>query len=125
MREEISQILTMLENKKVDKEQATELLIALKGESKNDGKDLIINKNYLSKSLRVRVLSGDGDKVNINLPLKLVKLFGDVAIKFPQSEKYLKDVDMNMILTAIENEIDGPIVDITSADEDKVFIVIE
>jgi hypothetical protein len=124
MREEISQILTMLEDKKVDKEQATELLIALKGESKNDGKDLIINNNYLSKSLRVRVLSSDGDKVNINLPLKLIKLFGNVAMKFPQSEKYLKDVDMNMIISAIENEIDGPIVDITT-DEDKVFIVIE
>ncbi|MBP0727014.1 hypothetical protein J5Y03_17790 [Bacillus sp. RG28] len=124
MREEISQILTMLEDKKVDKEQATELLIALKGESKNNGKDLIINNNYLSKSLRVRVLSSDGDKVNINLPLKLIKLFGNVAMKFPQSEKYLKDVDMNMIISAIENEIDGPIVDITT-DEDKVFIVIE
>ena len=74
-------------------------------------------------------MSTENDNVKVNLPIKLVKLVlmagHSIAASILQSEKYVKDIDINLIVEAIENELDGQIVDIKSANGDTVSVVIE
>ena len=82
--------------------------------------------------LRVRVSSEEGDKVSVNLPLRLIKVALktglSIASAIPESAKYVKDIDVidvELILEAIEKELSGQIVDVESANGDKVSVVIE
>ena len=84
---------------------------------------------YADKTLKVRVVSADNDNVSVNLPIKLIKVMlkagYNIAGNIPQSEKYVKDLDIDILIEAIENELDGQIVDIKSADGDTVSVFIE
>jgi hypothetical protein len=79
--------------------------------------------------LKIRVISENGDNVNVNLPIKLIKAVlkvgTNIAKLIPESEKYVKDIDVELLIEAIENEWDGQIVDVTSAKGDKVLVIIE
>ena len=129
MSEEISRVLTMVEEGKLTKEKAAELIDVLQG----NGKQVELNKrtstSYLNKMLKIRVTTIDGDNVNVNLPIKLIKAIlkvgTNIAKMIPESEKYVKDIDVELLIEAIENELDGQIVDVTSAKGDKVLVVIE
>jgi hypothetical protein len=126
MKEEIAKILTMVQEEKITAEKGAELIELLKSE-----KPLYTpaHSDYMKKMLRIKINSSEGDKVNVNLPLNLVKTIlkagHPIAEKFPESEKYVKDIDMDLFIHAIENEAEGQIVDITSANQDTVQIVIE
>lgn len=127
MKDEISRVLTMVEEGKIDKEKATELINVLQGKDT----PVLIKKEtpYLNKKLKIRVTSEEGDNVNVNLPIKLVKAVlkvgTSIAEKIPETEKYVKHIDVDLLIDAIEHEIDGQIVDITSAKGEKVLVVIE
>lgn len=129
MMDEISRVLTMVEEGKLDKEKAAELISALQGKVKPVDLTKAANTPYLEKVLKIRVTSEAGDNVNVNLPIKLVKALlkvgTNVAEKIPEAEKYVKDIDVDLLIEAIENELDGQIVDVTSAKGDKVLVVIE
>ncbi|MGG0383344.1 hypothetical protein ABEY69_09975 [Priestia filamentosa] len=129
MKDEISRVLTLVEEGKIDKEKASELINILQG--KDQPELVTINKEvpYGNKMLKIRVTSEEGDNVNMNLPINLVKAVlkvgTNIAEKIPEAEKYVKDINIDLLIEAIENELDGQIVDITSANGDKVFVVIE
>lgn len=128
MKDEISRVLTLVEEGKLDKEKATELINVLQG--KEPTVDLKKEaSSYGSKMLKIRVNSHEGDNVNVNLPINLVKAVlkvgTSIAERIPQAEKYVKDINVDLLIEAIENELDGQIVDVTSANGDKVFVVIE
>ncbi|MGG3890808.1 SHOCT-like domain-containing protein [Metabacillus fastidiosus] len=129
MSDEISRILTLVEEGKIDKEKASELINIL--QSKDQPEPVTIKKEvpYGNKMLKIRVTSEEGDNVNVNLPINLVKAVlkvgTSIAEKIPEVEKYVKDINVDLLIEAIENELDGQIVDITSANGDKVFVVIE
>lgn len=130
MKEEISKIIAMVQEGKIEPEKATELIHLLKDKDSVSASSK--NEEYLDKMLRVRISSEDGDKVNVNLPLRLVKVglkAGlSIAAKIPESAKYVEDIDIidvELVLEAIENELSGQIVDITSANGEKVSVVIE
>lgn len=129
MNDEISRILTMVQEGKLDKEKAADLIDALQGKDKKVNLNKPASTPYLDKMLKIRVTSDNGDNVNVNLPIKLVKAVlrvgTSIAEKIPEAEKYVKDIDVELLIDAIENELDGQIVDITSAKGDKVFVVIE
>ena len=129
MNEEISRVLTMVEEGKLDKEKAAELIDVLQGKGKQVNLDKRATTPYLDKMLKIRVTSEIGDNVNVNLPIKLVKAVlkvgASIAERIPEAEKYVKDIDFDLLIEAIENELDGQIVDITSAKGEKVFVVIE
>lgn len=84
---------------------------------------------YLDKTLKIRVTTQDNDNVSINLPIKLLKaLLGaghSIASNIPQAAKYVKDIDIRLLIDAIENELDGQIVDVRSGEKDTVSVVIE
>ncbi|MBD7963079.1 SHOCT-like domain-containing protein [Fictibacillus norfolkensis] len=133
MKSEIEKVLTMVQEGKIDTDKGSELIQVL--QEKELGTTLKpldhssrVSSNYSDKTLRIRVVS-ESDNVNVNLPIKLVKVVlavgHNIALKIPQSEQYVKDIDINLILEAIENELDGQIVDVKSANGDTVSITIE
>lgn len=77
--------------------------------------------------LKVMVHSVDGDIVNINLPLCLVKVGLDIGMQLPQfsGNETIKSIDFKAILEAAENGLIGKLIDIKSANGDIVEIIIE
>jgi hypothetical protein len=126
MREDVLRVLKMIEEGKVDAEKGAQLIEALKG--KDEGGDLGKKQAATDeKFFRVRVDSKTGDKVNVNIPLNLIKsVIGSVGGKFPiKAEGYEGSIDMEIIKQALDNDITGRIVDVESANGDKVEVYIE
>ena len=73
---------------------------------------------------KIRILSADKDRVNINLPLSIVKILAkDGELKMLQDKKI--DIDINQLIALAEQGVVGELVDIESAEGDKVKIVVE
>ena len=74
--------------------------------------------------LKIRVNSSDGDKVNINLPIPLVKAALELGMKLPQvsGNDALQNIDFNQILLMVDNGLIGKLVEVESADGDTVSI---
>lgn len=132
MKSEIEKVLTMVQEGKIDAEKGSELIQVLNEKEQSTSVRPLSNpshKSYSDKTLRIRVVSAESDNVNVNLPIKLVKAVlaagHSIASKIPQSEQYVKDINIDLIFEAIENELDGQIVDVKSANGDTVSIVIE
>ncbi|GCD11305.1 SHOCT-like domain-containing protein [Clostridium tagluense] len=137
MNEEMSRILKMVEEGKIDSEKAMQLIEALKGESKEfitldkpQPDNSHSNSKFKVKMLRIKVRSNDNDIVNINLPLKfvsgMIKTFGRIPnINVNGMDDIEMDAMTQTILEAIDGGIGGKIVDIKTGDGDTVEIVIE
>ncbi|MGN7400804.1 SHOCT-like domain-containing protein [Cytobacillus praedii] len=129
MKEEISRVLTMVQEGKIDADKGSELIEVLKEKEDTGNKPFEKPSKYLDKTLKIRVVSTENDNVTVNLPIKLVRAVlvagHSIASSIPQSEKYVKDIDINLIIEAIENELDGQIVDIKSANGDTVSVIID
>ncbi|MFJ7512361.1 SHOCT-like domain-containing protein [Peribacillus simplex] len=129
MKEEITRVLTMVQEGKIDADKGSELIQVLKEKEEKGNKLFEKPTKYLDKTLKIRVVSAEDDNVTVNLPIKLVKVVlmagHSIAASIPQSEKYVKDIDISLIIEAIENELDGQIVDIKSANGDTVSVIID
>ncbi|HYK74476.1 MAG TPA: hypothetical protein VEV44_15380 [Pseudoneobacillus sp.] len=132
MNVEIEKVLTMVQEGKIDSQKASELIDVLKAKQERNGLTTKGSNNYVDKTLKIRVVSEENDRVSVNLPIKLVKVVllagHSIASSIPQSEKYVKDIkkeDIDLILKAIENEIDGQIIEVNSANGDIVTVSIE
>lgn len=78
-------------------------------------------------TLRVKVLSADGDKVRVNLPMPLVKIgleLGMLEISGSNTDA-LKNLDLNKILALVEQGAIGKLVEVESAQGDLVEVVVE
>ena len=82
--------------------------------------------------LRVRVLSTDGDKVNVNLPDKLIEilvgnetLMNKIGGGGEKGAKWVQSVDFNQILALISLGVTGKLVEVQSADGDRVEVWVE
>lgn len=128
MKTEIEKVLTMVQEGKVDATKASELIEVLNSREYSSSPSSK-KTTYADKTLKIRIVSSDNDNVSVNLPIKLIKVMlkagYNIAGNIPQSEKYVKDLDIDILVEAIENELDGPIVDIKSADGDTVSVIIE
>jgi hypothetical protein len=124
MNENISKILKMVEEGKIDAAKAAELIDAINNKQEEDKPAAT---NYSEKMLKVKVNSAKGENVNIQLPIKFIrsalKAFGKMPINIHGEHEH--DIDMQMIADAIENGIEGKIVDIKSNHGDNVEVVIE
>lgn len=85
-------------------------------------------KNIDNLVLRIKVDSGEGDKIRINLPIGLIRALSgtgtDIAAQFSGMDA-LKGIDLEKILQLVENGTVGKIVEIETADGDMVEIVVE
>ena len=84
--------------------------------------------------LRIIVDSADGDKVRVNLPMALVKVALETGMTMPNVNSKLNDklgkdalgsIDFAQILALVENGAVGNLVEVESADGDKVRIFVE
>ena len=79
-------------------------------------------------TLRIRLLSADGNKIQVNLPVPLIRAFMDAGMDIASEMsgmESLKKLDMNQVLLLIENGTVGKLVEMESADGDLVEIVVE
>lgn len=146
MKEEIARVLKMVEEGKMTSEQAVQLIEALKistveeedtpnikvETSSFDRESFMRNDLKASpgeKFLQVRILSGENDKVKINLPLNFVKGVLKVTGKLPMIQvEQMEGVDvpaiMETIMAAIDSDLSGRLVDVETSKGDIVIIEI-
>ena len=80
-------------------------------------------KNML---LKIIVDSRDGDKVNIKLPMLIIKTFLDSGMPISiNGNKSLENIDFKQIFDLVEQGVVGELVNIESNDEGIVRIVVE
>lgn len=125
MNEETMKILKMLEEGKIDAEKARELINAVQANKITE--PAVVPSDNTDKMLKIRVNSQKGDNVNINIPVKVVKVLGTAIKRIPSVEgvEGLEDIDIQAILLAVSEGLDGKIVDVKTEEGDIVEIVIE
>ncbi|MBR0473396.1 MAG: helix-turn-helix transcriptional regulator [Erysipelotrichaceae bacterium] len=75
---------------------------------------------------RIRVLSVEGDRVNVNLPMAAVKiLVNNDTVNMFSGNKALEGIDFNQLYAMVEQGIIGELVSVESADGDRVSITVE
>ena len=134
---EKNKILEMLQEGKLTAEQAEKLLKALesgsenKTETKGSGSVTVSEGkpgSRLKGKFKIEVESADGDNVMITLPLMLAKLALSMMPAEKMSEIKASGVDLAQIVNNIEefiDMVDEDIVNVESADGDKVRIYIQ
>ena len=77
--------------------------------------------------LKIKVNSSNGDNVNVNIPVKFIKTLGSAIKRIPKVEGIdgIEDIDIQAILQAVAEGLDGNIVDVKSENGDIVEIVVE
>ncbi|MGN0814521.1 MAG: helix-turn-helix domain-containing protein [Candidatus Coproplasma sp.] len=84
-------------------------------------------KDVNKLTLKIIVNSSDGDKINVNLPLAIVKICLETGMKMPKinGSATLENIDLNQILLLAEQGVIGELVSVDSADGDHIIIVVE
>ncbi|KFZ27739.1 MAG: hypothetical protein KQ78_00008 [Candidatus Izimaplasma bacterium HR2] len=116
-------ILEMIASKTITAAEGADLLKAI---DDNPSSVVAKPKKQAFKMFKIKVLSAEGDKVNVQIPLE----FARVALK--SGKGFMKidqidglDLDLELILDMIDAGTLGKIVDVESADGDIVEIIIE
>lgn len=127
MKEEISKILKMVEEGKIDAEKASEMISLLNNSKKENLTIENVETTNINKMLKVKVLSLKGDNVDVNIPIKFVKKILDACGRIPylDGDKFEGEIDLVMIAEAINNDITGKIVEVKTAEGDIVEVSIE
>lgn len=140
--EERMRIMKMVEEGKINAEEGIELLKALEGpDTSMQSANVVASGDNRKRFLRVRVEVGNDVKVNMNVPLSLVKVFSKIAgqgMKFiPEDARReleakgidLADIDLEELVKQVEEGLtDGKIIDVhidEPGEEVKVEIYVE
>lgn len=80
--------------------------------------------------LRIRVVSSDGDKVNLNLPLALAELVlggenANINLFGSKGSESLKNIDFKQVFALVKQGVVGKLIEVQSADGDTVEIWVE
>lgn len=130
MSQETMKILELLEEGKVTRQEAAELLNSLDDRRASEEASPAVAANA-KRFLRVRV-NGDKTKVNVNVPLNLIKVatqIADASMKWIPQEAHdqmkkqgidLSKIDFNEIINLVDQGLsDGRLVDIETEDEEE------
>lgn len=78
---------------------------------------------------KIVILTDDGDKINLNLPIALVKVFSnkeDGTVNFISGKNNaLEGIDFKKLIELVEQGVVGELISIDSANGDKVSILVE
>ena len=87
-------------------------------EQRKDIKDMI---------LRVTLDSAAGDKIRVNLPMALVEIAMEIGMEMPQinGNEALKGIDMKKVLEMVRLGFVGNLLEMDSANGDKIRIFVE
>ena len=76
--------------------------------------------------MRIRVVSDEGDRVSVNLPVAVVKIvLQSGSISIGESGNALKGIDFDQIFTLVHAGAIGKLVEVKSSDGDTVEIWVE
>jgi len=105
MSDEKDRVLKLLEEKKITAEEAAKLLDAIKGSAGGDRRN---------RFLKVRVFDRNSDraKVNVTLPIGLVKWGMNFIPNEAKAKIEEQEIDMKLITEALEKGVTGKIVDV-------------
>lgn len=133
--EDKKRVLKMIEEGKISAEEGLKLLEALEsnpGDKVKVNKQPIVDENEFfkidknsskEKMIYIRVISSNGERVKVNIPIGFLKVLGSNSIMGSANlDKY--DIDINSIIDAVENGFEGRLVEVNSDDGDKVIIEI-
>ena len=84
-------------------------------------------KDINSMMLYINILSTDGDKVKVNLPMSLIIACVNSGINISKvsSNNKLNEIDFTQIISLVEQGVVGKLVEIESKDGDTVVISVE
>src|SRR5690625_317733 len=126
MKDEIAKIIAMVQEGKINPDEAGELISALKSDQTDSTPPK--SSNYLGRTLKIRIQSDEQENVNVNVPVKLIKglmkMGHGIDDNMPQAKKYADDVESNLLISAIDNKSTGKINDGKSDDGDSVEVYI-
>ncbi len=85
------------------------------------------NKDKNKLLFKISIKSADGDEININLPLSVIKVLveNNSNTNIISGNESLKNIDFASLLSLAEQGVIGEIVNISSADGDIIKIVVE
>lgn len=86
------------------------------------------NKKDINKMvLRMKVVSNEGSKVNINIPIPLLRVCIEGGMEMPHvnGSKHFSNIDIKQIYALIEQGVVGELMTIESSEGDKVVVVVE
>lgn len=125
MQEEITKIIRMVEDGKVSSEEASELISALK----EDRTTSTPSDGYMGKSVKIRIRSDNKDIVRVNIPIRFVKWIlktgHGIASSIPEAKAYANDIDMDVVMHAIDHGIEGKIIDLDTEEGESITVYIE
>ena len=81
-------------------------------------------------TLRIKVLSSDGNKIRVNVPMTLVKLALEIGVDVVpnvggEHGDMMKSIDMEKVVKMVEQGLIGKLVEVESADGDIIEVVVE
>ncbi|MBR6052046.1 MAG: helix-turn-helix domain-containing protein [Clostridia bacterium] len=81
----------------------------------------------INKMMLKMTVDSEGDKMRINLPMALVKVFLNSGAEMPRvnGKDISKDVDFEQVVSLAEQGVIGEIMSIDTAEGDRVRIVVE
>ncbi|MCH1965528.1 MAG: SHOCT-like domain-containing protein [Paraclostridium sordellii] len=133
--EDKKRVLKMIEEGKISAEEGLKLLEALEsnpGDKVKVNKQPIVDENEFfkidknsskEKMIYIRVISSDGERVKVNVPIGFFKVLGSNSLMGSANlDKY--NIDVNSIIDAVENGFEGRLVEVNSDDGDRVIIEI-
>ncbi|CEN83123.1 Uncharacterised protein [[Clostridium] sordellii] len=133
--EDKKRVLKMIEEGKISAEEGLKLLEALEsnpGDKVKVNKQPIVDENEFlkidknsskEKMIYIRVISSDGERVKVNIPIGFFKVLGSNSLMGSANlDKY--NIDINSIIDAVENGFEGRLVEVNSDDGDRVIIEI-
>lgn len=84
-------------------------------------------QDITKKILRIKIVSSEGDKITINLPIPLIKACIDTGMKISDinGNEQLENIDLSQIYSLIEQGVIGEIMDMESSKGDKIILVVE
>lgn len=117
MEEEKMRILKMLEEGKISAEEGAKLLETIEEPSRREGG---------KKFLKIRVFEGNLEKpkVNVNIPLGLIKLATHFVPESARTKMKEKEIDLDQIIQMIATGAEGKLVDVEEEGE-RVEIFLE
>ena len=116
---DLAKILGVTVDELLSGKQAVQPTVTLVPEEKRKSLDELM--------FRIVVDSSDGDKVRVNLPLKLLQITLEMGVEMPQvsSNDALKNINWAQILQLVEQGAIGNLVEVESSDGDTVRIFVE
>ncbi len=121
MSEERKRILQMLEEGKINVDEANDLLSTLEGENRVEK----TKNSSKAKSIKILVEENGKEQVNISIPMVIAKSFMKFIPKSAKKSLDKENIDIEEILNSIDSDSnDGTLVDINDG-KDHVVIKAE